>query len=275
MRKIATILIAAACVGCASGARSTPATTSSVDDNYKPQVGMAGKDVVWVPTSEPLVEKMLDLANVTAGDFVIDLGSGDGRNIIAAARRGARGLGVEFNPDLVALSRRLAAQAGVSDRASFAEGDMYEADISKATVMTLFLLPGNLERLRDKFLALAPGARIVQNTYPIPGWDADVEIPLEGNCQSWCTALLYIVPANVAGVWQMDDGTRLTLVQAFQQISGAVGPTIQLTGKLTGAEIAFRAGSVAYTGNVNGDRMTGTRAEAGSSPRSWSATRVR
>ena len=135
-------------------------------------MGQEGKDVVWVPTSPELLEKMLDMAKVTPQDFVMDLGSGDGRNIIAAAKRGANGLGVEFNPDMVALSEQLAREAGVSDRAKFVQGDMYAADISKATVLALFLLPHNLEQLQDKFLALPPGTRIVMNTFTLPGWEA-------------------------------------------------------------------------------------------------------
>jgi SAM-dependent methyltransferase len=191
---------------------------------FEPVVGQAGKDVVWVPTPEPMVEKMLDVAKVTPQDFVIDLGSGDGRNIIAAARRGARGLGVEYNPDMVDLSKRNAAAAGVADRAQFAQGDMYEADISKATVMALFLLPDNLNKLRDKFLALRPGTRIVANTFGIDGWDPEFTETIP-NCSAWCTVMLYIVPVNAAGTWPLPQGT-LTLTQDVQQLSGTLGASI-------------------------------------------------
>src|SRR5919112_2236907 len=126
---------------------------------FEPTVGQAGKDVVWVPTPPELVEKMLDIAKVTPQDYVIDLGSGDGRNVIAAAKRGARAYGFEFNPDMVALSRRRAQEAGVADKATFIEGDMFEADISKATVLALFMLPSNLDKLAPKFLALRTGTR--------------------------------------------------------------------------------------------------------------------
>jgi SAM-dependent methyltransferase len=163
---------------------------------YVPQVGQQGKDVVWVPTPEELVEKMLDLAKVTSADYVIDLGSGDGRNVIAAAKRGARALGVEYNPDMVALSNRRAAEAGVSDKAKFVQGDMFEADFSEATVMAMFLLPDNLERLKPKMAKLKPGTRIVLNTFGVPGWKPDVTERIEGNCSSWCTALLYTLPAK-------------------------------------------------------------------------------
>ena len=161
---------------------------------YKPEVGQPGKDVVWVPTSPELVEKMLDLAKVTADDFVIDLGSGDGRMVIAAAKRGARAMGVEFNPAMVTLAKQRATEAGVAGRAMFVEGDMYEADISKATVLALFLLPENLRRLEPKFRALPPGTRIVVNTFGIPEWTAEVTETITENCTSWCTAMLYRVP---------------------------------------------------------------------------------
>ena len=160
---------------------------------FKPTVGQEGKDVVWVPTSPELVEKMLDLAKVTKDDVVFDLGSGDGRMVIAAAKRGARATGVEFNPEMVKLSRQLAQEAGVADRATFIQGDMYEADISKATVLTLFLLTENLRRLEPKFRALPPGTRIVVNTFGIPEWTPDVTEQID-NCASWCTAMLYRVP---------------------------------------------------------------------------------
>ena len=163
---------------------------------YVPQVGQQGKDVVWVPTPEELVEKMLDLAKVTSADYVIDLGSGDGRNVIAAAKRGARALGVEYNPDMVALANLRAAEAGVSDKAKFVQGDMFEADFSEATVLAMFLLPDNLDRLKPKMARMKPGTRIVLNTFGVPGWKADVTERIEGNCSSWCTALLYTMPAK-------------------------------------------------------------------------------
>ena len=162
----------------------------------EPYVGQPGKDVIWVPTPPSLVEKMLDMASVTPRDFVVDLGSGDGRNVIAAAKRGARALGVEFDPNLVQVSRRNAAAEGVADRASFVQGDMFEADISKATVLALFLLPDNLERLKPKFERLRPGTRIVTNGYQIAGWDAKEVGVAGGDCAPWCTAYLYVVPTK-------------------------------------------------------------------------------
>ena len=167
---------------------------ASAQQTYKPKVGQEGRDAVWVPTSPELVEKMLDMAKVTKEDFVIDLGSGDGRMVIAAAKRGARALGVEFNPDMVKLAQQLAKEAGVADRATFVQGDMYQADISEATVLALFLLPENLKQLEPKFRGLAPGTRIVVNSFGIPGWTPDETETITGDCQSWCTAMLYRIP---------------------------------------------------------------------------------
>jgi SAM-dependent methyltransferase len=162
----------------------------------EPYVGQPGKDVIWVPTPPSLVEKMLDMAAVTPQDVVMDLGSGDGRNIIAAAKRGATAIGVEYDSDLVLLSRRRAAEDGVAERARFVEGDMFEADISQATVLALFLLPDNLSRLKPKFENLRPGTRIVINAYQIAGWEPKEVGVAGGDCAPWCTAYLYVVPAR-------------------------------------------------------------------------------
>jgi SAM-dependent methyltransferase len=246
--------IAIALIWAAPAAAQTP-------QEYKPQIGQAGKDVVWVPSPPEMVERMLDLARVTPQDLVVDLGSGDGRNVIAAAKRGARGLGVEFNPDLVELSRRTAASAGVADRASFVQGDMYEADISQATVLALFLLPENLRKLTPKFLDLKPGTRIVANTFGIAGWDPEETVRIEGECRSWCEAMLYIVPAKVTGTWTLPEG-RLTLKQDFQKISGAVAAGEESrpieNASLRGPEITFSVGSRVYAGRVSGDVLEGT-----------------
>ena len=169
------------------------ALAQEADKPFEPQVGQAGKDVIWVPTPEVLVEKMLDMAKVMPSDFVMDLGSGDGRNVIAAAKRGAKALGVEYNPEMVALARRNAQKEGVADRAMFVHGDMYEADISQATVLALFLLPANLQKLAPKFQALRPGTRSVVNAFPIAGWEPVETGYAEGECGAWCRAYLYVV----------------------------------------------------------------------------------
>jgi precorrin-6B methylase 2 len=244
---------------------------------FEPSVGQAGKDVVWVPTPPELVEKMLDMAAVTPQDVVMDLGSGDGRNIIAAAKRGARAVGVEYNPDMVALSQRLAREAGVGDKATFIQGDMYEADISQSTVLALFLLPDNLRKLTDKFLKLKPGTRLVLNTFGIPDWEADVTETIGGTCPSWCTSLLYIVPAQVAGTWKLPQG-ELTLTQTFQKVAGTLtaggAPSSITNGKLRGDQLAFAVGGTEYTGRVVGDRIEGM-ALNGSGKQSWTASRAR
>lgn len=239
---------------------------------FVPEVGQAGKDVVWVPTPPELVEKMLDLAKVTPQDLVMDLGSGDGRNIIAAAKRGARAVGVEYNQDMVNLSTQIARDAGVADKAQFVQGDMYVADISKASVMALFLLPSNMLQLRSKFLDLQPGSRIVSNTFTIQDWTADEQITID-DCSAWCTALLYIVPAKVAGTWRTQDG-ELTLKQDFQMLTGTLarpdGQQIAVTGRLRGTDIALQAQQQEMNGRVNGNTIEGTRSNGAA----WQASRV-
>ena len=243
---------------------------------YQPVAGQPGKDVVWIPTPDITLDKMLDMARVTPDDFVIDLGSGDGRLVIAAAQRGARAHGVEFNADLVALSIRSAANAGVAGKATFSQGDMFEADISQATVMPLFLLPNHLSTLAAKFLQLKPGARIVSNTYEIGGgWEPD-ETVRTNPCTSWCIAHLYVVPAQAAGNWRLADGEWLMLEQGYQKLYGTyqidnVAVPIE-NGRLHGAQITFALNNVIYTGRIQGNTMSGTA--KGRTVREWSATRA-
>ena len=244
---------------------------------YEPYEGQPGKDVVWVPTRPALVETMLNLANVTERDFVVDLGAGDGRMVIAAAKRGARALGIEYDTDMVALARRNATAAGLGERAKFVQGDMFEADFSQATVLALFLLPANLRRLAPKFLELAPGTRIVVNTYRIEGWDEETFSELGDACASWCTALLYLVPAKVAGTWRLPTGD-LELAQEAQRISGTLtlpgGRKTGVTGRLSGERIRFTvAGSGEYTGRVHGTEMSGEAQSSFSGY--WKATRIK
>jgi SAM-dependent methyltransferase len=246
-------------------------SVAQAQDEFVPQVGQAGKDVVWVPTPPELVEKMLDLAAVTPQDFVIDLGSGDGRNVIGAAKRGARALGVEYNPNMVALSKKNAAAAGVGDKAMFVEGDMYEADISKATVMALFLLPSNMLQLRQKFLDLRPGSRIVSNTFGIEGWTPDETVTMDGDCSAWCTALLWIVPAKIAGSWRMGQD-QLVLTQNFQVVTGTLGGRDIADGRLRGDQLRFTVGGVEYTGRVTGNRIEGM-VRSGAPASTFTATR--
>ena len=255
-----------------SGAtQATSSQSPPASGQYEPKVGQAGKDVVWVPSPESTVEKMLDVAKVTPQDFVVDLGSGDGRNVIAAARRGARALGVEFNPDLVELSRSNAAKAGVSDKATFVQGDMYAAEFPQATVLALFLLPTNLLKLRDKFAALEPGTRIVANTFGIEDWTADETVTIDGDCMSWCTVLLYYVPARIEGTWQTPNGP-LTITQKYQTISGSLGSASIENGRVRGTEVTFTVSGVSYSARAAGNTMTGM-SKTGGIEAAWRATR--
>src|SRR6266705_4839789 len=241
---------------------------------YEPHVGQEGKDVIWVPTPQALVDKMLDMAKVTPKDYVIDLGSGDGRTVITAAKRGAKALGIEYNPEMVELSKRNAAKEGVTDKATFMKADLFESDFSHATVITMFLLPSINMKLRPKILDLKPGTRIVANSFDMEDWKPDETASVEG-CMNWCTAHLWIVPAKVEGTWNLSQG-ELTLKQTFQMISGTLksgNNTAQITnGKLNGDQITFTAGGAQYTGHVSGNSIEGT--VKGGSNGKWRATRA-
>lgn len=240
---------------------------------YEPSVGQEGKDVVWVPTPQELVDKMLDMAKVTPKDYVIDLGSGDGRTVITAAKRGSKALGIEYNPDMVELSKRNAAKEGVSDKANFVKADLFESDFSQAQVITMFLLPSINIKLRPKILNLKPGTRIVSNSFDMEDWKAD-ETATASGCDHWCTAHLWIVPAKVGGTWKLPQG-ELNLKQTFQMISGTLrngNVTTPISGKLNGDQISFTAGAAQYTGRMNGNAIEGT--VKGGSEGKWSATRV-
>jgi methyltransferase family protein len=240
--------------------------------DYQPQVGQEGKDVIWVPTPQSLVDKMLDIAKVTPKDYLIDLGSGDGRTVITAAKRGVKALGIEYNPDMVELSKRNAAKEGVGERASFTKADLFETDFSEATVITMFLLPDINLKLRPKILNLKPGTRIVSNSFTMGDWKADDSVMVKDGCVSYCTAYLWIVPAKVEGNWQLGDG-ELALKQTYQMISGALrraGKTVQISnGKLNGGRITFNAAGSVYDGRVTGNGMEGTISSGGN----WTASR--
>jgi len=235
---------------------------------FQPQVGQDGKDVIWVPTPQALVDKMLDMAKVTPNDYVMDLGSGDGRTVITAAKRGAKALGVEYNPDMVELSKRNAAKAGVSDKANFVKADLFETDFSQATVVTMCLLPDINLRLRPKILDLKPGTRIVSNSFTMGEWADDETGTVKEGCSSYCTAHLWIVPAKVEGTWTTPDG-ELALRQTFQMVSGSLkngANAAQISnGKMHGDQITFTAGGKTYTGKVSGNTIEGS---------GWKATRT-
>lgn len=244
------------------------AQTAAKQKPFEPVSGQEGKDVVWVPTPQTLVNKMLDIAKVTPKDYLMDLGSGDGITVITAAKRGVSAIGIEYNPDMVALSKQRAKQAGVSDKATFVKADIFETDYSKATVITMFLLPQLNMKLRPILLELKPGTRLVSNTFTMEDWEADETASVTEGCTSWCTALLWIVPARVEGTWQTPQGP-LALTQKFQMVSGKLGPADISDGRLRGDQIEFKAGGKTYTGRVNGTSMTGTIAGGGS----WTASK--
>jgi hypothetical protein len=245
--------------------------------DYQPEVGQSGKDVVWVPTPQSLVDKMLDIAKVMPADYVIDLGSGDGRTVITAAKRGARALGIEYNPDMVTLSQRNAEKEGVTDKATFMKADLFESDFSRATVITMFLLPDINLKLRPKILGLKPGTRIVSNSFTMGEWQHDRSVnATEGEgCQSYCTAYLWIVPAQVDGAWKLPEG-ELTIKQSFQMITGTLktaGKSTAIKGRMSGDHISFKAGDAEYRGRVGADGIKGT-VKARSGTGEWSATRT-
>jgi len=253
---------------------------SASAQQYQPTVGQEGKDVVWVPTPEELVQAMLDLAKVGSTDYVIDLGSGDGRIVIAAAKRGARALGIEYNPDMVELSKGNAAKEGVSDRANFMCADIFETDFSRATVLTLYLLPDLNIKLRPKILDLKPGTRVVSHAFSMGDWEADQTVSIEER-----TAFLWIVPAKVAGTWTWNTasgGAQLTLRQTYQKVEGELkidGRGLPLkTVKLEGDEISVTAGGSGpvmweYAGHANGNSIDGTAKLNGQPGVKWHAER--
>jgi len=254
-------------------ALALPGTTAAQTKEYTPQVGQEGKDVIWVPTPQALVERMLDMAKLTPQDIHYDLGSGDGRTVITAAKRGAQATGVEFNPDMVKLSERAAAKEGVSARAKFINGDIFQTDFSHASVVTLYLLPSLNLKLRPTILRMKPGTRIVSHAFSMDDWQPDQTDNVEGR-----TAYLWIVPAPVEGTWRWSvsgSGQKdyeLTLRQQFQQVEGLVkldsGKMGQLRNvKLAGDQISFSIHEIAgvtgtirrdYTGRVSGNTIQGT-----------------
>jgi SAM-dependent methyltransferase len=242
------------------------ASAGSAQNPPEPQQGQAGKDVIWMPTPEPLVERMLTMAQVTPRDVVYDLGSGDGRLVIAAARRGAQAYGVEYNPDLVAFSENRARAQGMAQKAHFVQGDIFATDFSKATVVTLYLLSTLNMRLRPHLLKMRPGTRVVSHAFTMEDWSPD-----ETSRTSDRSAYLWIVPAPVQGPWhiQLAGGGAfdVNLVQKYQKLEG----TITLGTVEAGLrEPALRGDAIAFgfvdpagvwhelAGTVAGDKISGT-----------------
>lgn len=243
---------------------------------YTPTVGQAGKDVVWVPTPDALVARMLDMADAKPGDILYDLGSGDGRTVIAAAKRGIQAKGIEYNPDLVQLATENAKKEGVSERATFVRGDIFQSDFSDATVVTLFLLPSLNTRLRPILLDMKPGTRVVSNTFDMGDWTPDNRVEAGGDCTSYCRAYFWVIPAKVQGEWTLPQG-KLTLEQKYQMLSGTLttanGAVPISDAKMNADTITFTAGGTVYTGKVNGNAMEGT-AKSGTTETKFQGTRA-
>jgi len=247
---------------------------------FEPQVGQAGKDVIWVPTPDEVVDRMLTMAQVGPNDFHMDLGSGDGKIVIAAAKRGAKALGIEYNPDMVKVAQDNAQKAGVADKASFRKADIFQTDFSQATVITLYLLPALNMKLRPSILSMRPGTRVVSHSFTMEDWEADEISTMDGR-----RAYFWVVPANVMGTWTLDAGgqkTELALEQTFQKVNGTVTLGSVHGGlreaRLRGAQIAFayvddKGVRRDFTGQVNGRQMQGSfRDEKGQEGR-WSAAK--
>ncbi|HUR33943.1 MAG TPA: methyltransferase domain-containing protein [Vicinamibacterales bacterium] len=263
-RLIVAALGIAACLGASALAQQPPAPV-------EPQLGQKGKDVQWIPSPAPLIEKMLDMAAVTPRDYLVDLGSGDGVTVIAAAKRGVRAMGIEYDANLVAVSKRNAQAAGVSRLTRFVRGDIFKTDFSRATVVTTFLLPSLNLQLRPTILAMKPGTRVVSNTFPMGEWEPDDTAIIDAPCERWCKALFWIVPARVGGTWRTAKGD-LTLTQKFQVVTGTLGKAEISGGRLRGDAISFTAGGATFTGRVDDYRMTGTVVADGVSSQ-WNAVR--
>lgn len=241
------------------------ASEKAGDKLYQPQVGQDGKDVIWVPTPDSLIKAMLTVAEVGKDDYVVDLGSGDGRIAIAAARDfGARAHGIEYNPDMVMLALRTARKEGVAARVTFETADIFQTDFSNANVVTLYLLPSINLKLRDKILKMKPGTRVVSHAFDMGDWEADRTITTDD-----ATGYFWLVPAQVAGRWAFEVGNDRFVTefsQSYQMLAMANGGPLR-DGKVRGRDISFtRANGQVIEGNIDGDTMMG---------RGWLATRIR
>jgi hypothetical protein len=275
-RVIAGVVIAATALALAGTAHA------QTKKEFEPVVGQEGKDVIWVPTPQTLVEKMLEMAKTTPKDYVVDLGSGDGRTVITAAKKyGVQALGIEYNADMVALSKRNAEKEGVTDRAQFLQGDIFQTDFSKATVLTLYLLPTLNVKLRPTILNMKPGTRVVSHAFTMDDWQPDQIDTSEGR-----TAYLWIVPAKVEGTWHWGKH-ELTLQQHFQQVEGLIRADSKVAqfrnARLHGDRLSFSVieysgmGNVQhdYAGRVSGDTVEGTvRRSDGGGEEKWTAKRT-
>ena len=259
------------------------AQTPSDKGGFEPVVGQSGKDVIWVPTPLTLIDKMLEMAKVTPNDYLVDLGSGDGRTVIAAARRGVRALGLEYNPDMVALSEREAQKAGVTDKAAFQRADIFTTDFTRATVVTMYLLPSLNLKLRPQLLDMKPGTRLVSHAFSMGDWEPDESAYAEDR-----RAMLWIVPAKVGGNWRVQidaPGVQpgdASFKQTYQKIEGTMRVAREnhalFDARVRGDEVRFTVLETPnlrrdFVGKVEGDRMFGTVRSSGQGEAKFTATR--
>ncbi len=285
-RPLLAAMFASALLSTAAATGGDPAHAQQRSGEFVPQVGQAGKDVVWVPTPDYLVDRMLRMAQVTPEDFVMDLGAGDGKIVIAAAKNfKARAKGIEFNPDMVELGQRNARSAGVGERATIEQGDIFKTDLSAATVITMYLLPVLNMQLRPSLLKLKPGTRLVTHEFNMGEWDPDEISWVEGR-----RGLLWIVPANAGGQWKLtyrdpagQGSADVTLEQAFQRVKGSARfakfeaslrePTLR--GQRLQFELRDDEGTLRrFEGEVGADKIQGTTTVAGGATGTFTATRV-
>jgi len=257
----------------------------SFAQKYEPHVGQAGKDVIWVPTPDEVVERMLTMAQLGPGDIHFDLGAGNGKIAIAAAKRGATATGIEYNPDMAKYANEQAQAAGVAGvgpgKAIIRQADIFVTDFSKATVITLYLLPTLNMKLRPQILSMKPGTRVVSHSFTMEDWEADEISTLDGR-----KAYFWLVPAQVGGNWTLEAGSQrseIVFEQTFQKINGWVSLSKTVQGglreaRLRGPDIAFAYVDQSgmrreFTGRVDGKRMEGTFRDAKGQEGRWSASR--
>jgi hypothetical protein len=258
---------------------------AAAQPKFEPQVGQSGKDVIWVPTPDDVVERMLTMAQTGPNDIHFDLGAGDGKIAIAAAKKfGARATGIEYNPDMVKHANANAQAAGVAGvgpgKATIRHGDIFATDFSSATVITLYLLPALNMKLRPTILAMRPGTRVVSHSFTMEDWEADEVSSMDGR-----RAYFWVVPANVMGAWQLEAGSQkaeISLDQTFQKISGSIKLGTTQGGlrepRLSGANIAFAYVDAAgvrrdFSGRVNGGRMEGSFRDDKGAEGKWTAAK--
>jgi hypothetical protein len=261
------LAVAAVCLLSAAFVQDAAAVDRiTCERDYKPQVGQSGKDVVWVPTPDEIVQRMLRMAKVTPQDIVYDLGAGDGKIAIAAGKLGATAVGIEYNPDMARLASCFVSADNMNSKVRIIQGDIFKEDFSKATVVTMYLLPELNLCVRHRILGMKPGTRVTSHQFTMGDWEADETSEFE-----YRTAYLWIVPARVDGTWVLKDAggnsTTVNLVQTFQKISGDVvsGAAKQpLVGaSLRGDQIRFafndeKGATRSFTGTVRGNELVGT-----------------